>query len=294
MKNVILFFMILLFMVNDAFPRSQRDQILIYNISLGGITGGVGSVINKKKNQTWYETFLKGFAQGSVGGLIQYQGKRIIYEIYKKKTLEYGWLAKIVHSTGASIVENAAANKNFWESWIMHFGFLRIETEPFNSSFRIKLLPVSALGFIDACFLGKFSLKKSLRLGAFYFATDTLIDNRAVGRSLYSSIVIDAGYSDKYKTIAHEYVHNLQFRDYLTLNNHFSFIDRKLKKNKLYRKLSNYIYFDTPFMYVAYIIEGKHSYEWKFKNFFEMEAEYFATLKEVPIPRKRESRSPSY
>ena len=193
-----------------------------------------------------------------------------------------------------SIVENAAANKNFWESWRMHFGFLRIETEPLNSSFRVKFLPVGVLGFVDACSKGGFNLKKSLRLGTLYFSANTPIDNNWAGRSFFSSIVIDEGHSDKYEVIAHECIHNLQFRDYLALNNHFSFIDSKLKKKKLYRKLSKYIYLDTPFMYVAYRIEGKHSYEWKYKNFFEMEAKYFSTLKEVPIPRKRESHFPSH
>lgn len=285
MKKVILISLIVFFSINESFPRSQKDQILIYNICLGGITGGVGSVINKKKDQNWYQTFLKGFIQGSAGGFIRYQGKRIVYQINKKKKLQYGWFAKIVHSTGSSFVENAAANRNFWESWSMHFGFLRFESEPLQMSFRVKLLPFATYNFVRACFIGKFDIEKSLKLGTLYFSTDTLIDNRLLGKSLWSNMIIYERYYKKHKTIAHEYIHVFQFRDYLALNNNFLISDRKLKNKKLYKKLSNYIYFDTPFFLVPYGLEGKYNDKWYYKNFFEMEAEYFGTLRKVPIPR---------
>ena len=285
MEKVILAFLVVFLTINDSFSLNQEDQVLIYNIGLGGIIGSIGSVVNKKRDQTWNKALLKGFIQGSLGGFISYQGKRLTHQINRQKNLGYGWLAKIIHSVGTSVVENAASSKNFWESWNMHFGFLRIESEPLLLSLRVKLLPYATYSFVRASFIGKFNIEKTFKIGTPYFSTNNHIYNRFSAHSFWNDMTINEECSSKYTLIAHEYIHNLQFKEYLALNNNFFFVDKKLQNYEFYKRLSNYIYIDMPFYGVAYELEGRHNDKWYFKNFFEMEAEHFATLEKVPIPK---------
>jgi hypothetical protein len=273
---------IVLCITSETTALHQKDQILLYNLGLGGLVGGVGAVINREEDQTWYLSFVRGFAQGSVGGFISYQGKMITHKIGRHKKLEYGWVAKIIHSTGASIVENAALNKDFCESWSIHVGFVRLETEPLNRSVRFRLLPYALYSFARASFLGRFDLEKTLKLGTPYFGTGDMIDGRSAGRSFNNDVIVNENYEFRYQAIAHEYVHNLQFREYLSLN---SLFQERVRSNRICRGALEFLYPDIPYQPVAYKLEGTHSAEWYFANFFEMEAEYFATLKEVPIPR---------
>lgn len=49
--------------------KNQEATILFYNVAFGAITSGVGSCINKPKGTKMHKAFIRGFWQGSIGGL---------------------------------------------------------------------------------------------------------------------------------------------------------------------------------------------------------------------------------
>lgn len=54
----------------------QERTVFLYNLGFGGITAGIGAVINKPKDVNWKNAILKGFWQGSVGGVLNYAGRK--------------------------------------------------------------------------------------------------------------------------------------------------------------------------------------------------------------------------
>jgi hypothetical protein len=68
----------------------------------------VGAVINKQKTQNWKHAFLKGAWQGGIGGVLIFSSKEALHLINSKQNYTYAWPAKILHSAGTSITENAA------------------------------------------------------------------------------------------------------------------------------------------------------------------------------------------
>ena len=51
----------------DQQYRAQRADFALYNMGMGGLAGGVGAWVNKKKDQKWHRIFFKGMAQGTIG-----------------------------------------------------------------------------------------------------------------------------------------------------------------------------------------------------------------------------------
>lgn len=78
MKNFI-FILVLSCFTSTCFSQKQERIILMYNVGFGGITSGIGAVINKPKGANWKKHFLKGFWQGSIGGFINYGSKKTLY-----------------------------------------------------------------------------------------------------------------------------------------------------------------------------------------------------------------------
>ena len=46
---------------NKPYAQSgnQEAQMAVYNVALGGLTAGIGAVINKQKNTNWKKVFVK-------------------------------------------------------------------------------------------------------------------------------------------------------------------------------------------------------------------------------------------
>lgn len=282
-KLTLVFILILIFLTNVSYSQSQMQEtkLAIYNFSLGSMIGGIGAVINNKTEVGWYKVFLKGFIKGGIGGLVVYTGKSTASQINKKQKLFYGWPAKLIHTTGVSMIENAALNRSLLNSWSMHFGFLRLRIGTDSPKIDVKFLPFAFSGFVGASFVGDFNLKKTLTSGTPYFETDGLIFNETYGATSGNSMIISENSTLKYRAVSHEYVHIFQFREYISLNSFFTSLNKKFKKKKLYKKLSQYIYLDLPYQLLFYELEGGIDNPCKFNNFFEFEADFFATLKPV-------------
>jgi len=281
--RIILVIACLLVLITDTWAISQQSQVLLYNVGYGGIVGAIGAVMNRNES-SWYRAFVKGLIQGSFGGLICYEGKRMAYEINKNRELLYGWPSKIVHATGASIIENAAANNYLWESWSVHFGFVRFETKPATFPLRVKFLPFAFGGFLMATACGRLKVDKTFQLGQPYFRKSTFELPEAGGYSFGNQIIVNEDVTNVYEYIAHEYIHNYQYREGISLNKMFTHIHQEFSNYEIYNRLSEHIYIDTAFMAMAYHMEDQHSYAWKYKNYFELEAKYCSTLRNVPIP----------
>src|SRR4051812_37280217 len=96
-----------------AAQKNYEGRFITYNALVGAVTGGIGAVINKHKEQKWHRAFVKGFIVGSAGGGLVYCGKKLNILVAREKNLGYAWLSRAVFSAGNSIVENASANRDF-------------------------------------------------------------------------------------------------------------------------------------------------------------------------------------
>ena len=274
----------------NYYSRAQNNdtQAALYNIGLGSFFGGFGAVINKQKDEKVLPVFLKGFTQGGVGGYINFQSKKFVYEYSKSGSALDAWAAKLINSMGNSIIHNAASNKDFWEQWNFTFGFNRLEFN-FKNRFTVnyKVMPLSLYGVIFNSFNGKFDLSTSLEVGQFVFRSDDIsigpdeseFDGVVVVNSM--RILNDFPNSlEENKTIAHELIHIYQYEDYANINPFFikpraNFINNDNKWVKLYNKWT-YTDFNGLFLWdILYSIESieKPIY---YNNFFEKEADYYS------------------
>ena len=246
MKTDSLFWSILIvaFIINLSLPQtsySQSDKdrqeatMFVYNCGFGGITAGVGAVINKRKQEHILPTFWRGFKYGALGGLINYGSKRIDYLITKYTDYPYicpntntsndaallwAWPVRIVHSVGTSIIENAAANKpNVFQDYNMPIGFVNLSVSIKNKIVvKPQLMPFSFGTFLSVLFnlttlnnssclneKSTFKLKESLLLGTPYFSVNSLPINSNVnynranyngGLNVYGTILADSYYDN--------------------------------------------------------------------------------------------------
>jgi len=260
--------------LEKGYPLGDQGKAVLYNINFGMIVGGAGALINKPDGVKWYRALLIGCIQGACGGFLMYEGKNIAYMINSTGNLGYGWLAKIIHATGVSFVENASAGKYIWESWNMHVGPVRFETVPLEGSLRLRFLPYATGTLIAAACMADFHPVESLKCGTPYFGYNTA----AGGGSMGNELMVNYGSTDIKRTVTHEYIHVFQQREWTTLNNFFLPVDNRLRTYPVFDKVSRYVYFDIPYFYPAYLAEGRrdindsHYYD----NYFEMEAEGFA------------------
>lgn len=271
-----------------AQQHHQERTILIYNATLGGFTSGIGAVINKPKNAKVGKTFVRGFWQGSIGGLLNYAGKKTAYLIHDKENKMYALPATILHSAGFSIMENAALNEPFLENWNVNYALIRFDFSiNSNKKFKARLLPTAVYATLLNSRLGTFDLTTSLLTGMAVYKNDNFFinvnGNDLLGYSLGRSFAYVSNYTnDQYHTAAHELIHTFQFREYQILNSWMKPIDESVKSNTLKKLFSKYVYFDFPYFWAFYNLEGRYPSQYYYRNFFEFEAERIATNEFVP------------
>ncbi len=54
-------FLSMIFFTTSSYSQNQERTVLLYNIGLGGITSGIGGIINKPKEISWEKAFIKAF-----------------------------------------------------------------------------------------------------------------------------------------------------------------------------------------------------------------------------------------
>ena len=255
--------------------------MLVYNVGFGGITSGIGAIINTPKGRGWKKNFIKSFWQGCLGGALQYSGKKTVFLINKNQSLAAAWPAKLQHAAGISIIENAAANKPFLQNWNIDLWPLRMDYSFATNQFRMRFLPTTIYTCIEGFTKGRLELSSSLMSGVFIFKTDKLIADNNVGASYGRGIVYYNDF-DKYHTIAHEYIHGFQFGEYVCFNSWLNPITNKTSST-IKSVFQKYIYADIPYYYIFYGLEGQHPLYYYYRNFFEFEAERFSTNSYVPV-----------
>ena len=273
----------------DQQYRAQRTDFALYNMGMGGLAGGVGAWVNKEKEQKWHRVFFKGMAQGLLGGYLTHQGKNLTYQIYAQEQYSYAWPAHLVHAAGASIVQNAASNRNFWEHWHINLWLFRLDYNLPERRFQTRVFPSSIYGVLESRKNGKFNFSKSLKTGFIFLDaenTDYLGYASVTTMTVGVNSAVYPGYL--YKVGAHEVMHLLQYEGFVHINPLFNKVDAKWKEDfTWYKTLSRFIYFDFNGLYfwAAYDWIGGGEYRpcyWD--NFFEKEAEHYSTKRYLNCP----------
>jgi hypothetical protein len=284
MKRFILLF---LFVPKVLFSQNQQQTLLIYNVGLGAVSSGIGAVINKPKHAEWKKHFIKGFWQGGIGGLINYTGKKTLYLVNKKNEPLYAWPAKLLHAAGLSIMENASLNEPFLQNWNIDYGPVRLDFSINGKrKMRVRFLPETIAGVIFASQTAKFNLGRTLSTGNLVFVSKkSYVSHHGqydIGYSFSRAVALSAIGNASNLVISHEIVHQFQFGDFQVINTWLKPFESKIKSKTLKTIYSKYLYFNIPYFWGIYELAGRYQNPHYFRNFFEFEAQRFATNMYVP------------
>jgi len=270
--------------------QNLEPKILGYNVLIGGLTGGIGALINKKKDQKWHKAFIKGFVIGVGGGAVSYSGKKLNYLVAQKQELGYCWLSRAVFSAGNSIVENAAANRPFWSRWHYDIGFMRFEVETNGPmSFTPRFMPSAFGGIVFMAVNGNIDGITTLKSGTLTFRADKVSYASYLSASTASNGFLFINSLNQghqfYDTYAHEMIHAFQFQEFSGVNYFFNPYTEKWKsKSERFKNTSKWFYGDVNFeaMLINYFLIQKgyeDSPEAYCDNFLENEAEFLSVGK---------------
>lgn len=271
---------VIFFLISSGISsQNSKLEYGIYNITLGGLSGGFGALINKKKEEKPLKTFGNGFWKGCIGGGTIHLSKINVGEVSIKNNYSYSWLAKINNSLGTLFVENATLNRPLLSNFHINIlGFNRIEISTQNKfKIRYKLMPTSFLLSTYVMATSKFEFNKTIATGELIFSSNKATSINYRGYTIGTTIVLNSDFkTNKKSTISHELIHVYQYYDYNFLN---SFVNRPLNKltskSKFLSKI-DFLYYDIqyPFLIGLYSIEkSKPKY---YDNFFEKEAGFYS------------------
>ena len=262
------------------FAQERETKVFTYNVGFGGISAGLGAVLNKKKGENWKRSFIRGWWQGSIGGLLNYSGKKTIHLIDKYNNLGYAVPARILSAAGNSIIQNAAYNEPFLKNWNLEYGFFRFDfASGTGKKFSVRLLPLSIASTALLLPKGKLDVRTTLFTGVMTLKSNnpiSTINGRHDGVN-YGRAFIYEDDTLKYHLIAHELTHEYQYREYLVFNAYLKKQAAKLKETRTKRFFTKYIYPDIPYFGLFYSLEGVQQGPRFYRNYFEYEAEKFGT-----------------
>lgn len=266
-----------------VYSQHQEREVLLYNVGFGGLSAGIGAAINHR-DVNWRKSFVKGFWQGSIGGLINYSSKKTIRLVGQQNSYAYALPARILNSAGNSIIVNAAYNQPFLANWYLEYGVFRLEYHVKSSNkLRLRLLPESLLASAISLRKGNFDLNTTLLTGVMAFKTKDYIspERKNVDGVNYGRAFIYYNYDStlKYPVVAHEVLHEFQYREHLVFNTYFQ--PGEMKKGFVKNLFTKYLYPDVPYFALFYMIQGVSPGVRFYDNFYEFEAERFATNKVI-------------
>ena len=280
LASLLLFFYFNLW--NGVTLAQENDlQYGLINVGVGSIIGGVGAIINKKPEEKFGSILLKEMAQGGLGGYIVFESKRLLREFSRNRNYNYIWPAKIVNAAGSSILENAAANRDFWERWHINVGFNRIEVDTKNNfRLRYRIMPISLYSTVYLFTQAKLDVDRSMVFGTFVFEAQKPIPAygfEAEGAAIQESILLKRIPQRGHLTEAHELVHVYQNEGFMGINMFFNRPMESLKKKNKYLRLYDKVFY-TDFHTV--IRGGIYALERNVNGYreisFEKEARYFS------------------
>ncbi len=257
----------------------------VYNTLVGGLSAGIGAIINKPKQVKPYQAFVKGFAIGMGGGAVMYAGKKLNFLVSQKQNLAYAWLSRAVFSAGNSVVENAATGRQPWAQWHFNVGFIRIEFYTATGAVRPRLLLSALGGVLFMARHGRLDLATTLQSGTFIFRTreisysPTLIGS-TTGNGFLLSDTLRSGLN-YYDVFAHEMIHTFQFQEFSGLNHYFTPVTEHWEStSRTFKKIHKWVYGDVNYeiMLLNYFIINRGSRGQNYcHNFLENEAEFLST-----------------
>lgn len=281
MKKFFLFTVSFFLLNNYCDAQSNDTEAFLYNVSIGGVFGTIGAILNKKPNEKLDKVILKGFSQGSLGGYLTFESKRLLRLGAEKEDWKLIWTAKLLNASGTSIKENASQNINFWHKWHLNIGFNRLEFET-TDKFKVnyKIMPIAFVYNILAFSQAKFDYKNSFQTGEFIFKSGDyrLFESGSQGVSFPGIIVLRNDQHNNYNLITHEIIHLYQSNDFSILNSYYLKPLKKIEnKYNLINKINNYIYYDFHYLplRLLYNLETKTANRY-YDNYFEHEAGYFS------------------
>lgn len=276
-KNNSLLFIIILFSSFNIFPQSkimQETHLLAYNVLGNGLATAL--ICAKKQGNT--KCFGQNFLKGALGGLVYYGSKKVLhlannsyvslpYQEFKqsqKGVWLYTWSSRLTHQLGYSIIQNAIDKNPIFSRYYYRFGFVEIEV---SKKPKVRIQPLNLATFTFFSFQHTLDLKKSLRYALPYFRIhqkiNSLNGNEVGGMGLGNSIAILENLTQRTDYALHEIIHTYQFLEYNSVSIDF--------RSKVFKSDLNAF----PLAYGAfYLIHYRNNY---YGNFFEFEAEYFAT-----------------
>ena len=246
------FIMIIPFTGNAQFKIENKKDVFLFNAIGGGIIGGIGSMINKKDDNT-FKAFVKGFYKGALGGTLVYGGKQMLSNFSRTHNYSYIWASKAMTYSGISMIENAAANKKILSDLHFNLYFFRIDYRSNNNFvFRPRAMLFS---IISTCYTIEkydmhFNKKISLWTGSPVFSDDKKLYLRpnltTVGQNFLSGFwVTEKQTSHSFEAIiSHEMIHVYQYEMFSPVNNYFSISNTKIGKSKFYKSFTKYFYLD--------------------------------------------------
>jgi hypothetical protein len=254
---------------------------LVYNAVIGGVSAGIGAIINKKQGQEWYDVFVKGFIIGTGGGAVMYSGKRLTTLITNENNVSYGWLSRSVFCAGTSIVENVASGRSFWSVWHYDIGFIRFEYDCEAQQFQPRVMPAALGATVFLAVQGRLDLTTSLRSGTPTFRTRNISYQPAlVGSTVTNAFLLsDTLLTGRtyYDVFAHEMIHSFQFQEFSGVNQFFKPFGQKWETlSPTFKRVHRWVYGDLNhelMLFNYFVIQGgsKRNY---CNNFLENEAEF--------------------
>jgi|GEM_PF-1089125 len=275
-----------IFSCSNLSAQLYEAKSIAYNTLLGGISGGIGAIINKNKTEKISKAFVKGFMIGCGGGALMYSGKKMNMFIARQKNISYAWLSRAVFSAGNSVVENAAANRLWYSQWHYDLGFIRFEIKTNGGPSVLPRLMPSAFGaFIFTSFHGHLNAVASFQSGTFIFENVKIpYATHLVGSTTGNNVLfVDSLHRNAlfHEIFAHEMVHTCQFQEFSGINYYFNPLTKKWKdRSHTFKVLSKYIYGDLNYELMLgnyFFVQGGVKRSLYCKNLLENEAEVLTT-----------------
>lgn len=278
-------FIILLLSLNTHAQKNDFEAG-IYNIGGGIIISGIGSILNKKPNEKFGTTLIKGMAQGAIGGFLVFQSKSLIRKFSKTENYGYVWPSNILNAAGTSFIENGAANRPFGSEWHINLGFNRLEITT-NKKFKLKyrIMPLSLIGTLRNAVSNRFDIEKSFKTGFLIFTSNEIeVDDDGndliYGQTTGSNSILVLNNKFGKFALPHEIIHVYQYEQFSGINMYLNKPKNKYSdNNKLFQLYSKIFYTDfNYFIFQGLYYIGNPDQKNQLKNnFLEREAEYYNT-----------------
>ncbi|MDR5591520.1 hypothetical protein RE431_12805 [Christiangramia sp. SM2212] len=194
-------------------------------------------MINKEPGEKFGKTLLRGMGQGALGGYLVFESKRLVREFAKSGDYNYVWPSKIVNSAGTSIIENAAANRDFWARWHLNIGFNRIEVntkDNFKISYRI--MPFDLAATVYHSVNSRLDWNTSMKVGTFVFRSKIIMENSQYRGAAFGNSIRLLERIEGNIALPHEIIHTYQYEQLSGVNG-FLFDFEKKYKHKIAKKI---------------------------------------------------------